>query len=310
MEATILAIVAAIAGVALLFQAKRETAEKAGKLRYGAAGAFCVAVVALLAGTVRVVPPGMVGVQVLFGKVRKDPLPSGLHFVNPFIDLTLMSVRTEVYTMSARRYEGKYRSVDDAISCLTHDGLSIRLDVSVWFHLDGKEAPQVFREIGEDYVEKIVRPAVRSAIRNQAANYLAADIYSQKREELRRAIENEVKGELKDRGVVLERVLLRNVELPTKLQQAINEKLAAEQEAQRMKFILQRERQEAERRQIEANGIAKSNQIIGKSLSEEYLQWYYITALERLINSPNNTVIILPFDQKLTPLLQVPSERR
>ncbi len=252
----------------------------------------------------------MVGVQVLFGKVRKDPLPSGLHFVNPFIDLTLMSVRTEVYTMSARRYEGKYRSVDDAISCLTHDGLSIRLDVSVWFHLDGKEAPQVFREIGEDYVEKIVRPAVRSAIRNQAANYLAADIYSQKREELRRAIENEVKGELKNRGVVLERVLLRNVELPTKLQQAINEKLAAEQEAQRMKFILQRERQEAERRQIEANGIAKSNQIIGKSLSKEYLQWYYITALERLINSPNNTVIILPFDQKLTPLLQVSSERR
>jgi len=159
-------------------------------------------------------------------------------------------------------------------------------------------------------VEKIVRPAVRSAIRNQAANYLAADIYSQKREELRRAIENEVKGELKNRGVVLERVLLRNVELPTKLQQAINEKLAAEQEAQRMKFVLQRERQEAERRQIEANGIAKSNQIIGKSLSKEYLQWYYITALERLINSPNNTVIILPFDQKLTPLLQVSPKHR
>ena len=310
MGATILAIVAAIVGVALLFQAKRETPQRAGKLRYGAAGAFCIAVVALLAGTVRVVPPGMVGVQVLFGKVRKDPLPSGLHFVNPFIDLTLMSIRTEVYTMSARRYEGRYSNVDDAISCLTHDGLSIRLDVSVWFHLDSKRAPQVFSEIGEDYVEKIVRPAVRSAIRNQAANYLAADIYSQKREELRCAIENEVREELRNRGVVLERVLLRNVELPTKLQQAINEKLAAEQEAQRMKFVLQRERQEAERRQIEANGIAKSNQIIGKSLSKEYLQWYYITALERLINSPNNTVIVLPFDQKLTPLLQVSPGRR
>ena len=310
MGATVLAIVAGIVGVALLLQAKRETAQRAVKLRYGAAGAFCVAVVALLAGMVRVVPPGMVGVQVLFGKVRKEPLPSGLHFVNPFIDLTLMSVRTEVYTMSARRYEGRYSNVDDAISCLTHDGLSIRLDVSVWFHLDGKRAPQVFSEIGEDYVEKIVRPAVRSAIRNQAANYLAADIYSHKREELRRAIENEVRRELESRGVVLERVLLRNVELPRKLQQAINEKLAAEQEAQRMKFVLQRERQEAERRQIEANGIAKSNQIIGKSLSKEYLQWYYITTLERLINSPNNTVIILPFDQKLTPLLQVSSGAR
>jgi len=309
MGATVLAIVAAIAGVALLLHAKKEDPDKAGKLRYGAAGAFCIAVVALLAGAVRVVPPGSVGVQILFGKVRQEPLPSGLHLVNPFIDLKLMSVRTEVYTMSSRRYEGIHRNVDDAIVCLTRDGLSIKLDVSVWFRLDGQQAPRVFREIGEDYVEKIVRPAVRSAIRNQAANHLAADIYSEKREELQHGIESELRGELKERGIILERVLLRNVELPTKLQQAINEKLAAEQEAQRMKFILQREEQEAERRKIEAEGIAKSNQIIGKSLSIEYLQWYYITVLEKLVNSPNNTVIVLPYDQKLTPLLQIPSHR-
>jgi regulator of protease activity HflC (stomatin/prohibitin superfamily) len=106
-------------------------------------------------------------------------------------------------------------------------------------------------------------------------------------------------------AIIVERVLLRNVDPPEKLKQAIQAKLEAEQEAQKMAFILEKERMEAERKRVEAKGIADAQKIIANSLSPEYLQWYYIEALRKLVDSPNNSTIILPFDQKLTPLLPI-----
>ena len=265
-----------------------------------------LAFVVLLLSCVRMIGPGEVGVKVLFGRVLEDPLPSGLHLVNPFISVQKMSIRTQEYTMSKRRGEGTIRG-DDAISALTSEGLAIELDVTVWYHLEPSLAWKVYRDIGLNYVGKIVRPAIRTAIRNAAALYSVNDIYSANREKVAEYIFEELKEDLEPKGITVEDVLLRNVNLPERVRRAIDEKIAAEQEAQKMKYVLQREEQEAKRKEVEAKGIARAQKIIANSLSRNYLQWYYIQTLKEMVNSPNNTVIVMPFDQNLTPLLQVPS---
>ncbi len=268
--------------------------------------AFVLAVIFLLLSMVRMVGPGRVGVQVLFGKVKERTLNSGLHFVNPLISLEHMSVRTQAYTMSIKAGEGQIKG-DDAITSLTAEGLRVQLDVTVWYHLVPDNAAEVYKNIGLDYVDKIVRPAIRTAIRNAAVKYNATDIYSVKRMQVTDDIKNELDTNFTPKGVLCEKVLLRNVELPAKVKNAIDEKIAAEQDAQKMKFVLQKETQEAERKTIEAAGISKANKVIANSLTSRYLQWYYIQTLGGLIDSPNNTVIVAPFDQQLTPLLNLPA---
>jgi regulator of protease activity HflC (stomatin/prohibitin superfamily) len=268
--------------------------------------AFFLAILYLILSMVRMVGPGQVGVQVLFGEVRERTLESGLHLVIPLVSIERMSVRTQAYTMSSMPGEGQLKG-DDAIMALTAEGLSVALDVTIWFHLLADEAATVYRDIGPNYVDKIVRPAIRTAIRNAAVKYNATDIYSIKRTEVTDAIYEDLTESFKGKGVIAEKVLLRNVDLPPKVKNAIDDKIAAEQDAKRMKFILQKEEQEADRKRIEADGISKANRIIANSLTSRYLQWYYIQTLGSLVNSPNNTIIMTPFDQKLTPLINIPS---
>lgn len=270
---------------------------------------FAASFIFLILSMVRIIGPGEVGVQVLFGKVRNDVLQSGLHFVNPLISVERMNIRTQVYTMSKIATEGAVGR-DDAITSLTKEGLSVDLDVSVWFHLETEKAAIVYRDIGPNYVVTIVRPAIRTAIRNATAYYLVSEIYSEKREKFVKDIIEILKKDLEIRGIVVENVLLRNIQLPPKVKNAIDEKIAAEQEAQKMQFVLMKEEKEAERRRIEAEGIARAQKIISNSLTNQYLQWYYIQTMKELVNSPNNTVLILPFDQKLTPLIQIPSSQK
>lgn len=303
-----LCVVLVIVGVVLLRYSKRVPADKTQHMQVGGVVLIIAAVIAFIASCVRIVPPGSVGVQVLFGSVRPEALPEGIHLINPFVELELMSIRTEAYTMSAKRWEGAVRG-DDALVALSSDGLSIRLDVTILYRLDPQKAPEVYRTLGPEYVTKIVRPAARTAIRDETALYAATKIYSEERQKLADTIEAKLKPALKERGIICEEVLLRNVELPRRMQDAINEKLAAEQEAQKMQFLIQKEELEAKRKKVEADGIASANHIIGESLTSEYLQWYYIKTLEQLVDAPNNTVIVLPFDQKLTPLLNIPSPR-
>lgn len=268
--------------------------------------AFVLAVVFLLLSMVRMVGPGHVGVQVLFGKVQEKTLPSGLHLVNPLITLERMSVRTQSYTMAAKAGEGQIKG-DDAIVTLTAEGLSVNLDVTIWYHLIPDEAADVYKNIGLNYVDKIVRPAIRTAIRSAVVKYNATDIYSAKRAEVTDDIYKVLVLDFSDKGIECEKVLLRNVELPPMVKNAIDEKIAAEQEAQKMVFVLQKEEKEAERKEVEAEGISKANKVIAHSLTSRYLQWYYIQTLGQLVGSPNNTVIVAPFDQKLTPLLNIPA---
>jgi regulator of protease activity HflC (stomatin/prohibitin superfamily) len=269
-------------------------------------GVMFLSFVFLVASMVRLVPPGNVGVVIVFGKVQETTLKNGLHLVNPFASVEKMSIRTESYTMSGVSREGQVRG-DDAIQALTSEGLMVRLDVTVWYKLMPEGAADVYSTLGLRYVDKIVRPAARTSIRNIIANYKVEDIYTKNRADVAIQIGENLRGAVKERNVEIERVLLRDVKLPTKVQNEIDAKMAAKQEAEKMEFVLDKEKREAERKAVEAQGISDANKIIARSLSGSYLQWYYIKTLQQLVNSPNNTVIVTPFDQKLTPLLNIPS---
>jgi len=290
-----------VIGIGMMF-----SKEVAMRSRLAPAGVLVLSFIFLVASMVRLIGPGQVGVVVLFGKVQERTLKSGLHLVNPFASIEKMTVRTQSYTMSSKAREGLVRG-DDAIGVLTSEGLMVRLDVTVWYHLVGDKAWLVYRDVGPEYVDKIVRPSIKTAIRNIISNYKVADIYSKNREKISLAIQDGLEKDLRDRDIVIEKFLMRDVQLPAMVADKINEKMAAKQEAERMEFVLQKEKKEAERKQVEAGGIATANTIISKSLSSNYLQWYYIKTLQNLVNSPNNTVIVTPFDQKLTPLLNIPS---
>ncbi len=280
------------------------------KVRYFVTmGGGILAALLIIASLLRIVPPGSVGVQILFGRVlTKSTLSEGLNIVNPFITLEIMTVRTQAYTMSIATEEGQ-RYGDDAISALTKDGLEVKMDLTVWYHLLASEAANVFQKIGRDYVAKIVRPAARTAIRNTTVKYAAVEIYSEKREEVQNEISKQLEKDFKERGITLEKVLLRNITLPTKVKNAIEAKLEAEQDAQKMEFVLLKETKEADRKKIEAAGIAEAQRIIAQSLIGErgraYLSWKYLENLRSLYQSPNNTIVISPYDKSFIPLLQI-----
>lgn len=248
--------------------------------------------------------PGNVGVTILFGNVQDNVLRSGLNIINPLVVVEELDVKTQAYTMSGIKDEGQQKN-DDAIITLSSDGLSLKLDVTVWYRLSEGDAPNLLRTVGTDYVEKIVRPATRTALRDVSVKYPATDIYSSKRDDFVSEISKNLEKSFEGRGIVLEKVLLRNVELPEKIREAIDEKIAAEQRAQQMVYVLQKEKQEAERKQVEARGIAEAQKIISNTINSQYLQWKYIETLKDLMNSKNNTIVITPYDQKLTPLLNL-----
>jgi regulator of protease activity HflC (stomatin/prohibitin superfamily) len=181
--------------------------------------------------------------------------------------------------MSITPTEGK-KMGNDSITALTKEGLNVDLDITVLYHLVEDRASDVYKNLGLNYEEKVIRPAIRASIREVVAQYEAKDIYSEKREEATLGLENYLKQTIEDRGIEVEQVLLRNVNLPEKLANSIQEKLQAEQEAQRMKFVLEKESQEAERKRIEAAGQRDAQKIINESLSEQYLDYLYINSLK------------------------------
>jgi regulator of protease activity HflC (stomatin/prohibitin superfamily) len=248
--------------------------------------------------------PGQIGVTILFGSVQDNVLKSGLNLVNPLVTVEKLDVKTQAYTMSGVKDEGQVKG-DDAIITLSSDGLTLKLDVTVWFRLSENEAPNLLRTLGIDYMEKIVRPATRTALRDVSVKYTATDIYSSKRDDFVGDITKNLEKSFEGRGIILEKVLMRNIELPDKVKEAIDEKIAAEQRAQQMVYVLQKEKQEAERKQVEARGVSEAQRIISSTISPQYLQWKYIETLKDLMNSKNNTIVITPYDQKLTPLLNL-----
>lgn len=226
-----------------------------------------------------IIDAGETGVYSLFGKVKDNELRSGFHLVNPLAKITKMTIRTEEYTMSKVASEGK-RTGDDSIAALTREGLSVTLDVTVFYRLEENKASDIYKEVGVNYVEKIIRPEIRGAIRDVVARYEIKEIYSDKRQEASQAIRQMLQEKLNPRGIVAEDVLVRDVSLPQNLANAIQEKLKSEQESQRYDFVLDREKKEAERKIIEAEGQRDAQKIIDESLSEKYLNYLYIKELK------------------------------
>lgn len=238
------------------------------------------------------IEPGQVGVKVLFGRVEDDVLSSGLHFVNPVVDVKRLDIKTQNYNMSGIHDEGA-QSGDDAIRVLTADGLEVTIDLTVLYRLVPGEAPRLLRETGADYTDKIVRPLTRTKIRDNAVYYDAVSLYSSKRDEFQGRIFKSIEDDFKKRGLVLEQLLVRNITLPSSVKTTIESKINAEQDAQKMQFVLQKERQEAERKRVEAQGIADYQRIISTGLSDKQLQYEMIKANLELAKSPNAKVIIM-----------------
>src|ERR1700730_8611546 len=235
---------------------------------------------------------GYVGVKKLFGKVQQDVLTSGLHLINPLIEVEKLDGRTQNYTMSGIHDEGT-KSGDDAIRVLTSDGLEVTIDLSVLYRLVPEDAPKLIREIGAGYEDKIVRPITRTRIRDNAVYYEAVALYSTKRDEFQLRIIKSIEEDFKKRGLVLEQLLVRNITLPQAVKTSIEQKISAEQEAQKMQFVLQKERQEAERKRVEAQGIADYQHIISESLTDKQLQYEQIKAWKELAGSQNAKIIIM-----------------
>lgn len=247
----------------------------------------------LVTSSVRQVDAGYVGVKTLFGKVQKETLSSGLHFINPLMDVTFIDIKTQNYTMSGVHDEG-LKSGDDAIKVLTADGLEVTIDLSVLYRVNPAETPKLITDIGVNFEDKIVRPITRTRIRDNSVYYDAISLYSTKRDEFQSRIFKTIETDFKQRGLVLENLLVRNITLPASVKSTIEQKINAEQEAQKMQFVLQKEKQEAERKRVEAQGISDYQRIINESLSDKQLQYEQIQAMKELAKSANSKIIVMP----------------
>jgi regulator of protease activity HflC (stomatin/prohibitin superfamily) len=255
-------------------------------------GGLSIAVFGLLWSSIKQIDAGKVGVQSLFGKVQTQVLPSGLNLINPLMDVLELDIKTQNYTMSGVHDEGE-KEGDDAIRVLTADGLEVTIDLTVLYSLLPSEAPRLVRETGVDYQNKIIRPLTRTKMRDNAVYFTAVDLYSTKRDVFQSKIFKSIEDDFKKRGLILEQLLVRNITLPTTVKGSIEEKIKAEQDAQKMEFVLQKEKQEADRKRVEAQGIADYQRIISSGLGDKQLQYEQIQALKGLMTSPNSKVIIM-----------------
>lgn len=251
-----------------------------------------VIVIGIMTSCIKQIDAGQIGVKSLFGKVDNDILTSGLNFINPLVDVKTIDIKTQNYTMSGVHDEGD-KEGDDAIRVLTADGLEVIIDLTVLYRVTSTEAPNIVKETGLDYRDKIVRPLTRTKIRDNAVYFTAVDLYSNKRDLFQGRIFKSIETDFKKRGLVLEQLLVRNITLPNTVKGSIEEKIKAEQDAQKMEFVLQKEKQEAERKRVEAQGIADYQRIISSGLGDKQLQYEQIQVMKGLITSPNAKVIIM-----------------
>lgn len=253
---------------------------------------FLVIVLGVFSSVFKQIDAGKVGVKSLYGNVQPDVLESGLHVINPLLDITIFDTQTQNYTMSAVHAEGAQEG-DDAIRVLSNDGLEVVIDLTVLYRVLPGDAPKILKGIGENYIDKIVRPITRTRIRDNAVYYDAVALYSTKRNEFQQRIFKSIEDDFKKRGLVLEQLLIRNINLPTSVKASIESKINAEQDAQKMQFVLQKEKQEAERKRVEAQGIADYQRIISVNLTDKQLQYEQIKAQKELAASPNTKIIFM-----------------
>lgn len=288
MAIIIIGLILALIGMVL--KKNREELASVGKGLYWSG--LIIGFLGLLWSSVQQIDAGKVGVQSLFGNIQSQVLPSGLNLVNPLMDVMEVDIKTQNYTMSGVHDEGN-KEGDDAIRVLTADGLEVTIDLTVLYSVLPLDAPRLVRETGIDYQNKIIRPLTRTKMRDNAVYFTAVDLYSTKRDVFQSKIFKSIEDDFKKRGLILEQLLVRNITLPATVKASIEEKIKAEQEAQKMEFVLQKEKQEADRKRVEAQGIADYQKIISSGLGDKQLQYEQIQAMKGLMTSPNSKVIIM-----------------
>ena len=261
-----------------VFRMGEDGPARAGGVRF-AVIAIAVFVLFLLTNPIKVIPAGHVGVKDFFGIVSKSVLPPGVHLVFPLTRVIRMSAQTQ--------------QIKETAEVPSQEGLIMDLEASLLFRLDPAKAADIYRTVGRDYQSTVVEPQIRSAIREITATYDAKALYSSAREKIAQEIANHFSKITSDRGIITEAVLLRKIGLPSIVANAIQEKLRREQEAEQMKFVLQKEQQEAERKRIEAQGIADFQRIVAAGISNQLLEWKGIEATEKLALSQNSKIVVI-----------------
>jgi regulator of protease activity HflC (stomatin/prohibitin superfamily) len=261
-----------------------------GLLRLIGLGIAAFLLVILIFSSVTRVGTGRVGVLTLFGKVQTgETLGEGIHLINPMKTNNELSIQTQTLKESA--------------SVPSSEGLMMSLDTSLIYHLNPDHAADVFQKIGPDYENVVVEPTLRSAIREATASHTANALYTGEREMVAKQIYDQVSAQLNQRGLTVENVLLRDIQLPATLKSAIEAKQQAEQESLAMNFRLQKETQEAQRKRIEAAGVRDFQQIVAQGISAQLLEWKGIEATENLAKSPNSKVVVIGNSKNGLPLI-------
>ena len=226
-----------------------------------------------------IIPAGHTGVIDFLGYVSDNTLKPGVNLVNPMANVEKMSIKTQ--------------EIKETMNVPSEEGLGVELEISLLFKLNPDKANEIYKTVGPNYTEIILVPQFRSVVRDVTARYEAKALYTASREKLAGEIVDDLEKLVGPRGITIEQAPLRQITLPSRLTQSIEEKLQAEQESQRMQFVLQRESQEADRKRIEAKGIADFQEIVSKGISEQLLKWKGIEATEKLANSTNTKVVII-----------------
>lgn len=236
-----------------------------------------------------VIPAGNIGVVDFFGTVSANTLKAGINPVNPLARVIKMSVKTQ--------------EMKEVMDVPSKEGLTVNLEVSILYHLNPDKAADVYKTVGEDYESVILEPQFRSVTRGVTASYEAKALYTSEREHLSNLILKEVAAATEARGITVESAPLRRVGLPPGLTASIETKLQAEQESQRMQFVLMKEKQEADRKRIEAQGISDFQKIVVQGISDQLLRWKGIEATEKIATSANAKVIIIGAGKDGLPLI-------
>ncbi|HTY38266.1 MAG TPA: prohibitin family protein [Bacteroidota bacterium] len=236
-----------------------------------------------------VVPAGSVGVIDFFGTVTDNTLKAGINVVNPLARVVKFSVKTE--------------EMKEVMDVPSKEGLTVQLEVSALYHLNPEKAAAVYKTIGENYLQIILEPQFRSVARGVTASYDARALYTSEREAIAQELQKDLERLVEPRGITIESTPLRKVGLPAGLSASIEEKLRSEQESQRMQFVLTKEKQEAERKRIEAQGISDFQNIVARGISEQLLRWKGIEATEKLAGSTNAKVVVIGAGKDGLPLI-------
>lgn len=256
---------------------------------------FVVGAITLLAAMIIIIPAGHVGViyDPFAGGVQDGELSEGLTLVPPWQEVILYSMRTQSYNLH-------YGGDDIAVSALTAEGLTVSVDLTVLYHVQPGQASSIYQNIGKYYQEIVLKPIVRASVRDLISKYKAEDLYTEaKRVLIQNKLTSDVAEKLAEKGIEVESILIRDIVLPDKIMNAIEAKLESQQQAIMMEFVLEKEEQEAQRKIIEAQGIADSNEIISNSLTDSYLTWYWIQSLQQ-----HESVIYVPVGDEGLPLFK------